>query len=207
MKELARIFRNSTDWYKRLKKELNPEQYFFVTHNSPAILGIAGPGSGKTRALTYRVAHLLYENVPPGRILLVTFTNKAAQEMKKRVKEILGYLPEGLWAGTFHSIGARVLRRHARLTGREANFSILDEDDRERMLKSILASLIPKPAAKEKNFFKKGAAGKILSLSRNSNSPLDFFIKENNPEMIDYIPLFQQLEVLYEEKKTPCQCL
>lgn len=201
MKELAQIYRNNIDWYKRLKKELNQEQFFFVTHNSPAILGIAGPGSGKTRALTYRVANLLYEDVPPERILLVTFTNKAAQEMKKRVREILGYLPEGLWAGTFHSIGARVLRRHARLTGREPNFSILDEDDRERMLKSILASLAPKSAIKEKNFLKKGTAGKILSLSRNSNSALEFFIKENNPEMIDSIPLFQQLEALYEEKK------
>ena len=201
MKELAQKYKNN-EWYEKLKKELNPDQYFFVTTKSSAILGIAGPGSGKTRALTYRVANLLYEKVPPEKILLVTFTNKAAEEMKKRVKEILGYFPGGLWAGTFHSIGARILRRHARLAGREANFSILDEDDRERMLKSILASLMLNLTTKEKKLFlKKRTAGEILSLSRNSNIRTDIYIKENNPELINYIPLFQQLDTLYEEKK------
>jgi len=201
MKEFPRN-KKDNDWYKRLKEELNPEQYLFVTQRSSAILGIAGPGSGKTRALTYRVANLLYENVPPEKILLVTFTNKAAEEMKKRVKEILGYLPTGLWAGTFHSIGARILRRHALLAGREANFSILDEDDRERMLKSILATLKLKPATKEKDLFlKKRVAGKILSLSRNSNTELGAYIENNNSEMVKYIPLFREMETLYEEKK------
>ncbi len=200
MREIARRYGND-EWHEKLKKELNPDQYFFVTHKNSAILGIAGPGSGKTRALTYRVANLLYEGVTPEKILLVTFTNKAAEEMKKRVKEILGYLPAGLWAGTFHSIGARTLRRHARLAGREANFSILDEDDREKMLKSILSSLAPKTTAWEKKFLKRGTAGKILSLSRNSNIEPGIYIKENNPELINHVPLFQQLNTLYEEKK------
>lgn len=201
MKELTRNL-TENNWYDRLKKELNPEQYLFVTQKSPAILGIAGPGSGKTRALTYRVANLLHENVPPEKILLVTFTNKAAEEMKRRVKEILGFLPAGLWSGTFHSIGARILRRHARLAGREPNFSILDEDDRERLLKSALAALKLQPTTKEKELFlKRGIAGKILSLSRNSYTELGAYIKENNPDLIDYIPLFIKLEALYEEKK------
>jgi DNA helicase-2/ATP-dependent DNA helicase PcrA len=200
VRELIRKYENN-EWHEKLKKELNPDQYFFVTHENSAILGIAGPGSGKTRALTYRVANLLYENVPPERILLVTFTNKAAEEMKNRVREILGYLPKGLWAGTFHSIGARMLRRHARLVGREANFSILDEDDRERMLKSILSTLIPTFTARDKKFLKKGTAGKILSLSRNADIHQDEYIKENNPELEDYIPVFQQLNTLYEKRK------
>ena len=191
-----------SEWDARLKRELNPDQYLFVTQKSPAILGIAGPGSGKTRALTYRVANLLYENIPPDRILLVTFTNKAAEEMKKRVKIILGYLPAGLWAGTFHSIGARMLRRHARLVEREPNFSILDEDDREKMLKSSLAALKLDSALKEKDsFLKKGMVGKTLSLSRNSGRELEYFIKENNPELEKYISIFQDVNTHYEERK------
>ena len=89
----------------------------------------AGAGSGKTRTLTYRVAYLLEQGIPPDRILLLTFTNKAAREMMRRVADLLGRdLPE-LWGGTFHSIGVRVLRRHAELLGYRNDFTILDRED------------------------------------------------------------------------------
>lgn len=189
-------------WRQRLRRELNAEQYFFVTERSSSLLGIAGPGSGKTRALTYRVAHLLKENVPPENILLVTFTNKAAEEMKNRVREIIGYFPPGLWAGTFHSIGARILRRHASLVNRSPNFTILDEDDREAMLKSSLAALKVRLDIKDQNLFiKKGLLGKILSSARNSALDLQTYIHTRAPELTDYLDLFKQVEEKYEEKK------
>jgi len=189
-------------WRQRLRRELNAEQYFFVTERSSSLLGIAGPGSGKTRALTYRVAHLLKENVPPENILLVTFTNKAAEEMKNRVREIIGYFPPGLWAGTFHSIGARILRRHASLINRSPNFTILDEDDREAMLKSSLVALKVRLDTKDQNLFiKKGLLGKILSSARNSALDLQTYIHTRAPELTDYLDFLKQVEEKYEEKK------
>lgn len=189
-------------WQQRLRQDLNAEQYFFVTEDNSSLLGIAGPGSGKTRALTYRVANLLQENVPPENILLVTFTNKAAEEMKNRVREIIGYFPPGLWAGTFHSIGARILRRHASLVNRSPNFSILDEDDREAMLKSSFAALKLTLETKDQNLFiKKGLLGKILSSARNSALDLETYIQTRTPELANYLFIFKQVEEKYEEKK------
>src|SRR5215207_6986643 len=97
--------------------ELNSQQHAAVTAEPGPALVIAGAGSGKTRTLTYRVAYLLEHGVPPDRILLLTFTNKAAREMMRRVTDLLGSEMRSLWGGTFHSIGARVLRRHADLLG------------------------------------------------------------------------------------------
>src|SRR5580698_7227751 len=98
-------------------KELNEQQFAAVTAPPGPALVIAGAGSGKTRTLTYRVAFLLEQGIPPERILLLTFTNKAASEMMRRVTDLLGReLPE-LWGGTFHSIGNRILRRHAEAIG------------------------------------------------------------------------------------------
>src|SRR5881275_1492364 len=93
--------------------ELNDQQHAAVTAAPGAALVIAGAGSGKTRTLTYRVAYLLEQGIPAERILLLTFTNKAAREMMRRVDDILGSDLSGLWGGTFHSIGNRILRRHA----------------------------------------------------------------------------------------------
>src|ERR1041385_6316113 len=94
------------------QKELNPQQLEAVTSPPGPALVIAGAGSGKTRTLTYRVAYLMEQGVPADRILLLTFTNKAAKEMLRRVAELLGNELSELWGGTFHSIGVRVLRRH-----------------------------------------------------------------------------------------------
>src|SRR3954471_7642261 len=106
--------------------ELNEQQFAAVTAPPGPALVIAGAGSGKTRTLTYRVAYLLEQGIPPDRILLLTFTNKAAGEMMRRVVDLLGQDLPQLWGGTFHSIGNRILRQHARLLGYERDFSILD---------------------------------------------------------------------------------
>ncbi|MBV9879128.1 MAG: UvrD-helicase domain-containing protein, partial [Gemmatirosa sp.] len=109
---------------------LNPAQREAVLHVDGPALVLAGAGSGKTRVLTTRIARLIEQHgVEPSQVLAVTFTNKAAGEMRERIARLLGYAPAGMWAGTFHAIGARVLRSHAHLVGRSPNFTIYDEDD------------------------------------------------------------------------------
>ena len=116
----------STDPLERL----NPAQREAATHFEGPILVLAGAGSGKTRVLTTRIARLVEEHgVDPRHILAVTFTNKAAGEMRERVSRLLGAEPAGMWAGTFHAIGARILRHEARYAGRSASFTIYDEED------------------------------------------------------------------------------
>jgi DNA helicase II / ATP-dependent DNA helicase PcrA len=121
---------------------LNPEQRAAVEHFEGPILVLAGAGSGKTRVLTTRVAHLINEHgVDPSSILSVTFTNKAAGEMRLRIRRLLGREPAGMWAGTFHSIGARLLRRHAGVLGWSPNFTIYDADGAQRETKRALERL------------------------------------------------------------------
>src|SRR5438034_1304191 len=110
-------------------RELNEQQYAAVTALPGPALVIAGAGSGKTRTLIYRVAYLLEQGIPPERILLLTFTNKAAREMMRRVADLLGSELSSLWGGTFHAIGARVLRRHAEALDYRPDFTILDRED------------------------------------------------------------------------------
>src|SRR5712664_1227206 len=106
--------------------ELNEQQLAAVQAPPGPSLVIAGAGSGKTRTLTYRVAYLLEQGIAPERILLLTFTNKAAKEMMRRVADVLGADISSLWGGTFHSIGNRILRRHADRLGYRSDFTILD---------------------------------------------------------------------------------
>src|SRR5205809_1704953 len=117
-------------------RELNEQQHAAVTAPPGPSLVIAGAGSGKTRTLIYRVAYLLEQGIPPERILLLTFTNKAAREMMRRVADILGHDLSSLWGGTFHSIGNRILRRHADRVGLRPDFTILDREDLKDMLKA-----------------------------------------------------------------------
>jgi DNA helicase-2/ATP-dependent DNA helicase PcrA len=116
--------------------ELNPQQREAVEHFQGPLLVLAGAGSGKTRVLTARICHLIrHYGVPPYRILSVTFTNKAAGEMKERIRKQLGQEPAGLWAGTFHSTGARILRRFAPRLGWSPTFTIYDQDQSLRQIK------------------------------------------------------------------------
>ncbi len=121
---------------------LNPEQRAAVEHFEGPILALAGAGSGKTRVLTNRIAYLIEEHgVDPAAILAVTFTNKAAGEMRHRIRTLLGHEPAGMWVGTFHSIGARLLRRHAPRLGWSPNFSIYDSDQSLREIKRVMERL------------------------------------------------------------------
>ncbi|HWL80644.1 MAG TPA: UvrD-helicase domain-containing protein [Roseomonas sp.] len=118
---------------------LNPEQRAAVETVDGPLLVLAGAGTGKTRVLTTRFAHILMtRRAYPNQVLAVTFTNKAAREMRERVSSILGQPAEGLWLGTFHALCARMLRRHAEYVGLSSNFSILDTDDQMRLLKQVM---------------------------------------------------------------------
>ena len=118
---------------------LNPEQLAAVTAEDGPLLVLAGAGTGKTRVLTTRLAHLLVTGrARPGEILAVTFTNKAAREMAERVEVLIGRSVGGMWLGTFHAIGVRLLRQHAELVGLKPSFTILDADDQERLVKQVI---------------------------------------------------------------------
>src|SRR5579862_1538438 len=120
---------------------LNPEQRQAVEATEGPLLVLAGAGTGKTRVLTTRIAYiLLNKRAWPGEILAVTFTNKAAREMAERMNHLTG-ASQSLWMGTFHSIGARIIRRHAEKLGLTSSFAILDEDDQQRLLKTILSEM------------------------------------------------------------------
>ncbi|SMH60737.1 UvrD-helicase domain-containing protein [Azospirillum agricola] len=118
---------------------LNPSQRAAVEALDGPVLVLAGAGTGKTRVLTTRLAHLLMtRRAAAFQILAVTFTNKAAREMRERVAHLVGIEPEGWWLGTFHALAARILRRHAELVGLKSNFTILDTDDQVRLIKQLL---------------------------------------------------------------------
>ena len=118
-----------------LRKELNPEQYRAVTTVNGAILIIAGAGSGKTRVITFRIAHMLDLGIPQSQILALTFTNKAAKEMADRVKELTQRKLQNLTVSTFHAFGVKVLRADIEKLGYRENFSIYDETDRTALIK------------------------------------------------------------------------
>src|ERR1700674_627336 len=121
---------------------LNEEQRQAVEALDGPLLVLAGAGTGKTRVLTTRFAHiLLSKKAFPNQVLAVTFTNKAAREMRDRVAAILGQPAEGLWLGTFHALCALMLRRHAEHSGLSANFTILDQDDQLRLLKQVMDAM------------------------------------------------------------------
>jgi len=134
--DLARVDARPADYLEGL----NPEQRAAVEAVEGPVLVLAGAGTGKTRVLTTRLAHILATGrARPWELLAVTFTNKAAREMRERITHIIGPSAEGLrWLGTFHSIAAQILRRHAELVGLKSNYTILDTDDQERLIKQIL---------------------------------------------------------------------
>ena len=121
------------------KDELNEEQYAAVTADPGPALVLAGAGSGKTRTLTYRVAWLMLEkHLQPNQLLLLTFTNKAANEMKSRIHTLVGEKSRELWMGTFHSIFARVLRKEAKTLGYTSSYTIYDSDDSHAVVKRVM---------------------------------------------------------------------
>ncbi len=152
------------------RKELNDQQYEAVTSPDGPALVIAGAGSGKTRTLIYRVAWLVEQGVPPGAILLLTFTNKAAGEMLQRAAELVKGGVAGLWGGTFHSFANRLLRRHADKAGYGPSFTILDSEDQRSLMAKVIKEL-PGIERKEKGksrFPKAEVLLSLLSLSVNT---------------------------------------
>ena len=117
---------------------LNPDQLDAVLHRDGPQLVVAGAGSGKTRVLTHRIAHLMHEGVHPSSILAITFTNKAASEMAERVNGLLGRHATGMWVMTFHAACARILRADAARIGFRPSFSIYDSADQVRLVRSII---------------------------------------------------------------------
>ncbi len=150
--------------------ELNEQQLAAVTAPPGPALVIAGAGSGKTRTLTYRVAYLIEQGIPAERILLLTFTNKAAGEMMRRVSDLLGQELRALWGGTFHSIGARILRLHAEALGYQKDFTILDRDDAKDLIKACMADA--KIDKKDKHFPKPDVLNEIFSLAANTHKSI-----------------------------------
>ena len=125
-----------------LLEDLNPEQREAVVHGDGPLMVLAGAGSGKTRVLVSRIAHLVGRGVEPRRILAVTFTNKAAGEMRERLFRLLGEATRAMWIGTFHAVCARLLRMYADKVGLGRDFTIFDDDDQRRLVKSILGELM-----------------------------------------------------------------
>src|SRR5688500_10644498 len=121
--------------------DLNPVQREAVEHPGGPALIVAGAGSGKTRVLTYRIAHLIEQGIHPFSIISITFTNKAADEMKRRVVELVGSIAEKMWVSTFHSACVRILRREAPRLDMRAAFSIYDSADTERLIKACMKEL------------------------------------------------------------------
>src|SRR5271154_342585 len=156
--------------------ELNAQQCAAVTAPPGPALVIAGAGSGKTRTLTYRVAYLLENGVSPHSILLLTFTNKAAREMLERVTNLLPNDTSGLWGGTFHSIGNRILRRHAVAAGFAPGFSIMDREDQQDILDAVVATLGIDP--KDKRFPKGEVLADVFSFSINTGRSIDQVLVE-----------------------------
>ena len=117
---------------------LNEQQSEAVLHTEGPLLILAGAGSGKTRVLTHRIAYLIEEKgVNPWNILAITFTNKAAGEMRERVDQLVGFGSESIWVSTFHSTCVRILRRHIDLLGYDTNFTIYDADDQKTLMKDV----------------------------------------------------------------------
>ena len=143
-----------------LLDDLNPAQRDAATTVNGALLVLAGAGSGKTRVLTHRIAHIVNDlGVSPAEVLAITFTNKAAAEMKMRMADLVGRGARSMWVMTFHAMCVRMLRTDAELIGYKRTFSIYDEDDRKRMVSSLMAELEIDPKQMPVN----GIVGRISS--------------------------------------------
>jgi DNA helicase-2/ATP-dependent DNA helicase PcrA len=188
------------------RAQLNDDQYNSVTAEPGPLLVLAGAGSGKTRTLTYRVAWLLAHGVRPGEILLLTFTNKAAREMLHRVQELTGIEPKRFWGGTFHSIGHRALRMFGESIGLAKNFTILDAEEAERMMKQVVESH-DRAFFKDKTRPKPGPLFGIISLARNTQLTLEATVEKYFPhysDIVDRLPAFAKAYDLRKRDQKVC---
>jgi DNA helicase-2/ATP-dependent DNA helicase PcrA len=179
--------------------ELNAQQEAAVTSGEGPKLVIAGAGTGKTRTLTYRVAWLLSQGIAPESLLLATFTNKAAREMVDRVARLTGMESSRLWAGTFHSVGARLLRRHGSVLGYTESFSILDESDQRDMLRLCITDVGIQ--VERKRFPSPKVLASLASARANRRMDLASLIEERYPRFADWEEQISAVCDRYTERK------
>jgi ATP-dependent DNA helicase UvrD/PcrA len=189
----------STSIHVDYAAELNQQQLAAVTAPPGPLLVIAGAGSGKTRTLTYRVAYLLENGIDPRNILLLTFTNKAAREMLGRVANLLPVDASGLWGGTFHSVGNRILRRHGTALGYSSGFTIMDREDQKDLIDAVVASAGIDP--KQIRFPKGDVLAEIFSFVVNTEKPLEELLAEKFPYFLPLLEKIQDVQQRYEKKK------
>jgi DNA helicase-2/ATP-dependent DNA helicase PcrA len=180
------------------EKDLNSEQLEVVMAEGGPMLVIAGAGSGKTRALTYRVANLIESGVKPGRILLATFTNKAANSMLSRARSLVGINIDELRGGTFHHLGNRILRRHADLLGYKRNYTIMDSHDSKQLLTACIADA---GIARDNSFVKASIIGNIVGISANTNRSIDCIVDARYPYLSSFLSDITKVSLLYGIRK------
>src|SRR5215210_8163932 len=187
------------DRLARYREELNEEQFAVATAPAGAALVIAGAGSGKTRAITYRVAYLIEHGVAPSRVMLATFTNRAAREMLRRVEQLTGGDVRRVWGGTFHRIANLTLRRHASSLGYSENYTILDSED----ARDLLSVCVDEAGidTRARRFPKPEVLQDIISFANNTDTPIADVVPRRHPY---FEPLTQQItrvDRLYAERK------
>ena len=184
----------------RYRQELNDEQFRVVTAKPGAALVVAGAGTGKTRTITYRVAYLIEQGVAPAKILLATFTNRAAREMLRRVENLTGSQNvHRIWGGTFHRIGNLILRRHAASLGFSSNYSILDAEDS----KDFIAACVEEAAidTRSKRFPKPEVLQDIISFANNTDQPIEAVIIKRYPYFEPLIGQIRRIDFAYHDRK------
>jgi DNA helicase-2/ATP-dependent DNA helicase PcrA len=198
-------FRAPVDLHIDYAKELNAQQVAAVTATPGPALVLAGAGAGKTRTLIYRVAFLLEQGIPADRILLLTFTNKAAREMMRRVADLLGNELADLWGGTFHSIGHRMLRRHAEQAGFKNNFTILDREDARDLLKACMGE--PDAKTTEVRFPKPDVLQEVFSFAVNTRTSVAELVAQQYQHFAVLTPEIVKLEKKFQERKRAANVL
>jgi DNA helicase-2/ATP-dependent DNA helicase PcrA len=180
-------------------EELNDQQLAAVSSPPGPVLVIAGAGSGKTRTLTYRVAYLLDKGIEPRNILLLTFTNKAAKEMLERVRALVPRDVSEMWGGTFHSVGNRILRRHAEEIGFTKSFSIMDRDDQKSLMNTVISGC--EIDTSTRRFPKPDVLISIFSLIENTGVALEDLLEERYPYFEEWREDIARVEGRYRKKK------
>jgi len=180
------------------EKELNDEQCRVVLEKDGPLLVIAGAGSGKTRTLTYRVARLIESGNPPERILLATFTNKASRSMMSRVAALMAMDVSRLWGGTFHHLGHRVLRTHAKRLGYENNFLIIDADDAKQLVNRCIAETVKNDGPK---FPRGDVLRDVISFARNTDEILTDVVEDRYPYLAPHLDAILSVAQLYSQEK------
>ncbi|MHC4119962.1 MAG: ATP-dependent helicase [Planctomycetota bacterium] len=185
--------------------DLNPEQLAVATAPGGPMLVIAGAGSGKTRALTYRLAWLVNNGVDPSRIMLVTFTNRATREMLSRVELLVKQKTRDIWGGTFHHIGNRILRQHGKVLGISPDFTILDREDG----KDLIASCVREAGVdiRKKRFPQKSVLIGISSAIQNTLAPLEAVLARRYPMFTQEAAEIEKVLTLYASRKSERQLL